>query len=302
MSGGDGEERSARHAKARGAAEERGGDVEDGLRWLAGHCRFVTTTLPRGELGVSFAALLLAGIPDACRRRVPDLTGSGPDVFARAVDFGILREAPSPRVMRAVPRLIAERSPLFEARGKRQWTLWIVHALDPGMLAKIRRRTPASQLDVCAPSPGSTRAARPRKRSDLTAEVESLRAVLVSERAALAASRAREEALARELGDKTAALDRVLLDAAALSRADADLHQLRVAHARLDAEHRALVAEVEPLRQQLATMQADKARVDAELDGARAHVQVLEEHIRSQITLEDLRVGFERTLRNLRGL
>jgi hypothetical protein len=45
--------------------------------------------------------------------------------------------------MRAVPRLIAERSPLFEARGKRHWTLWIVPALDPA--ATHERRF----ADVC---------------------------------------------------------------------------------------------------------------------------------------------------------
>jgi len=104
--------------------------LAEALPWIAGHCRFVTTNLPCGVVGVSIAAQLLAAIPDACRRRVPDITGSGPDVFARAVDYGLLAEVPSARVIRSVPKLIADASPIFQRRGKRHWTLWIVHRQD----------------------------------------------------------------------------------------------------------------------------------------------------------------------------
>ena len=240
---------------------------EDGLRWLAGHCRFVTTTLPRGELGVSFAAQLLAGLPDACRRRVPDLTGTGPEVFSLAVDFGILGEMPSPRVMRAVPRLIAERSPLFEARGKRHWTLWIVHALDPAILAKIQRRTPASQLEVCDPAPRRRGGGR-RSREAVAAEAHQIEATLASARAAAAEASAREEALAQALAEKSAALDRVLLDAAGLAGADAELRRLRGVHEALEEELRRSRGEVEPLRAALAREQAEKMRLQGALEQA----------------------------------
>ena len=118
--------------------------LAEALPWIAGHCRFVTTNLPCGVVGVSIAAQLLAAITDACRRRVPDITGSGPDVFTTAVDYGLLAEVPSARVIRSVPKLIAEASPIFHRRGKRHWTLWIVHLLDEKMLAKTKKLTPPS--------------------------------------------------------------------------------------------------------------------------------------------------------------
>lgn len=266
MAVGGGSRRDVGNAIENFEAQAQVEDLEDGLRWLAGHCRFVTTTLPRGELGVSFAAQLLAGLPGACRRRVPDLSGTGPELFSQALDYGILSEMPSPRVMRAALRLLAERSPLFEARGKRHWTLWIVHALDPAVLGKIQRRTPKSQLEVCEPAP---RTSGPRrKREDLAAEVERLTAALASERAAAAAACAREEALARGLAEKGAALDRVLLDAAELAKAGAELRSLRGVHEALVGEQRRVGAEIEPLRAALAREEAERRRLEGALGQA----------------------------------
>ena len=266
-----------------GLARDRGGSqdhFEEALRWLAGHCRFVTTTLPRGELGVSFAARLLAVLPDAARRRVPDLSGTGPEVFSLAVDYGILDEMPSPRVMRAVPRLIAERSPLFEARGKRHWTLWVVHALDPGLLGKIQRRTPVSQLEVCGPVPGRSEGRTRREgREALATEVARLRAALAREAAGAAEARAREEALGRALAEKGAALDRVLLDAAELARGAGEMGALRGVHAALEGEHRRLVAEVEPLRASLSAAEGERRRLERALEEAREVNQRLVERL-----------------------
>ena len=277
----DGLEEERRVWKGFAGEGGKGGEpVEEGLRWLAGHCRFVTTTLPRGELGVSFAAKLLAGLPEAVRRRVPDLSGTGPEVFSLAVDYGILEEMPSARVMRAVPRLIVERSPLFEARGKRHWTLWVVHALDPGLLAKIQRRTPVSQLEVCGPAPRRSEGrARREGREALATEVAQLRAALVSEAAKAAEARAREEALARALAEKGAALDRVLLDAAELAGEQGELRALRGVHAALEAEHRRLAAEVEPLRASVVSEEKERRRVEAALEEARAANQRLVERL-----------------------
>jgi hypothetical protein len=260
-------------------AQQGGEAVDDGLRWLAAHCRFVTTTLPRGELGVSFAARLLAGLPDACRRRVPDLTGTGPELFAQAVDFGILSEVPSARVMRAVPRLIAERSPLFEARGQRHWTLWVVHALDPAILKKIRRQTPASQLDVCGPAPRRT--TERRCRGALLIELERLSAALTSEQAALAEARGREAALASALADKEAALHQVLREAAALAQTQSELPRLREALAQVESARRALAAEVEPLRAQLRREESETKRLRAALEQATAVNRELAQRLES---------------------
>ena len=155
---------------APGRGENSSEPPPEALRWIAGHCRFVATNLPRGELGVNFAGQLLAVVPDACRRRVPDLTGTGPELLARCVDYGLLAEVPSARVVRATLQLVAAHSPILQARGKRQWTLWLVHLLDPAMLAKIQKRTPASQLEVCSPAPRS----RPQARGELAAENRAL--------------------------------------------------------------------------------------------------------------------------------
>jgi len=218
--------------------------LAEALPWIAGHCRFVTTNLPCGVVGVSIAAQLLAATPDACRRRVPDITGSGPDVFARAVDYGLLAEVPSARVIRSVPKLIADASPMFQRRGKRHWTLWIVQLLDAKMLAKIKKLTPPSQLRVCAPVTRS----QPRSRGQLATVVQELTAALSAERSARELEAGRLSALERKLAEKSDALAGVLSEAAdqaeLLSQAKREIADLKRTQ-REDDDVRAELARLE---------------------------------------------------------
>jgi len=257
--------------------------LAEALPWVAGHCRFVTTNLPCGVVGVSIAAQLLAAIPDACRRRVPDITGSGPDVFARAVDYGLLSEIPSARVIRSVPKLIANASPIFRRRGKRHWTLWIVHLLDAKMLAKIKKLTPPSQLRVCAPVTRS----QPRSSRQLATAVQELTAALTAERTARGLERDRLSALERELSNKSHALAGVLSEAAAqaglLSQAKrevADLRQLRSDNRDVRAEFIRLEREVAKLRDAHAAALAEKDNLSAELAKAIQINETLAQRLR----------------------
>jgi len=241
------------------------------LPWIAGHCRFVTTNLPRGVIGVSVATQLLAALPDACRRRVPDLTGSGPEIFSKAVGYGLLTQVPSARVIRSVPKLIAKASPIFRRRGKRHWTLWIVHLLDDDMLAKIKKLTPSSQLRVSAPVTGGT----PRSRGELATAVQELTAALAAERAGSAQEREQVAALERQLGEKSSALAGVLSEAAEnaelLRDAKRELARLQHRHDEtgdLRAEVAQLEREVERLRDAHASALADKGKLTAELTKA----------------------------------
>ena len=178
---------------------------------------------------------------------------------------------PSARVVRAVPRLIAAHSPVLEVRGKRCWTLWLVHLLDPGMLAKIQRRTPASQIEVCSPAPPS----RSRSRGELVAEIQGLTAALAAERSACMEFRGRCEALSRERDAKAAALDGVLLEAAGLVERNAALtSELARARGReaafeaLQARYEEARAELAPLRDLVGPLREENARQQEELDQA----------------------------------
>jgi len=253
------------------------------LPWIAGHCRFVTTNLPRGVIGVSVATQLLAAIPDACRRRVPDLTGSGPEIFSKAVEYGLLTQVPSARVIRSVPKLIARASPIFRRRGKRQWTLWIVHLLDDDMLSKIKKLTPPSQLRVCAPVTGVT----PRSRGELATAVQELTAAVEAQRAGRAQERERIAALERQLEEKSSALAGVLSAAAENSERlrDAERELAELPH-RLD-ETRDLQARVvqrdrEIERLLVAHMSAltDKGKLTTELTRAVEANEALAKRLR----------------------
>lgn len=117
---------------------------------IAGHCRNAATELPRGVLGVATAEEFLTALVFACRRRLPDITGTGPKMFSVLVEHGLLAAMPSPRVVPAALHLVAGVSPLLEARSARVWTLWLARVHDPGstVFAALRARTPASQLGV----------------------------------------------------------------------------------------------------------------------------------------------------------
>jgi hypothetical protein len=98
---------------------------------LAGHCRQAVTLLPRGVLGVATAIEFLGALPGACRLGLPDVTDSGPKLFALLVAHGVLAAMPSPRVVPAALALVAGVSPLLQARSARQWTLWLGQVREP---------------------------------------------------------------------------------------------------------------------------------------------------------------------------
>lgn len=272
--GGDGSPVSLRRTPADRVAEE--------LRWVEAHCRFVRTNLPRGELGVSFAEELLAALPDACRRRVPDLTGTAPELLKRAVEFGLLTEVPSARVVRAVPRLIAGLTPLMQLGGSRHWTLWIVHLLDPGMQAKIRRRTPASQLVVCGPD----RSDRPRSRAELAVAYRELRA-----------AHAEDRKLVAELHREKAELETTLREAdnaiESMVRAQAELWTEEKI-TRISAVAKKLAADVVKVQSDLITITNERAAAYASLDEMRVELD------RAKACLGEERAARERTEIELR--
>ena len=272
------------------------------LPWIAGHCRFVTTNLPRGVVGVSVAAQLLAALPDACRRRVPDLTGSGPEVFSKAVEYGLLTQVPSARVIRSEPKLIAKASPIFRRRGQRHWTLWIVHLLDDDMLARIKKLTPPSQLRVCAPIAGVT----PRSRGELATAHQELTTALAAERSGRAQEREQLATLKRQLEEKSSALAGVLSAAAEnaehLRDAERELARFRQRHkeaADLRAEVAQLEREVERLRDAHASALADKGKLTAELARAIEANEALAKRLRDlgqTADILDLASGIGRVL------
>lgn len=181
---------------------------------IAGHCRNAATELPRGVLGVATAEAFLAALPEACRRRLPDVTGTGPKLFAVLVEHGLLAAIPSPRVVPAALVLVAGVSPLLEARSARLWTLWLarVHETGSAVLAALRARTPASQLGVRENLPvfRSQRAAALRAERDrLLAEISEVQAVAERRRDELAALRIADDqqrTKIEELGAKIAEL------------------------------------------------------------------------------------------------
>ena len=82
---------------------------------LAGHCRQAVTLLPRGVLGVATAIEFLGALPGACRLGLPDVTDSGPRLFALLVAHGVLVAMPSPRVVPARSRQGAPGRPASSA-------------------------------------------------------------------------------------------------------------------------------------------------------------------------------------------
>jgi len=278
-----------------GSPDMSSGSADDhlaaALPWIAGHCRFVTTNLPRGVIGVSVATQLLAALPDACRRRVPDLTGSGPEVFSKAVGYGLLAQVPSARVIRSVPKLLAKASPIFRRRGKRHWTLWIVHLLDDDMLAKIKKLTPPSQLRVCAPVTEMT----PRSHGELATALQELTATLAAERAGRVQEREQVAALARQVEEKSGALAGVLSAAAEnaehlrhAERELAGLQDMRNEIRDLRAAVAPLEREVERLRNAHALALADKGELTAELTKAVETNEALAKRLRELGQTDDI--------------
>ncbi|MBA3550176.1 MAG: hypothetical protein H0T76_27170 [Nannocystis sp.] len=145
---------------------------------IRAYCRSLATDLPRGVLGCSIAAEILAAVPDAPGRRLPDVTGSAPEIFQALVSWGLLRSMPSARVMAAALAHIAAISPLVAQRSARQWHFRLSQLLDDASVVAeaIRSRVPRALLDLApdlpaadgAPRSSSIRAERDR----LAAEIE----------------------------------------------------------------------------------------------------------------------------------
>jgi hypothetical protein len=167
-------------------------------------------------------------------------------------------------VIRSVPKLIANASPIFQRRGKRHWTLWIAHLLDAGMLAKIKKLTPPSQLRVCAPVTRSQPRSQPRSREQLTKAVQELTAALSAERSARGLDRDRLSELERELTGKSHALGCVLSEAAD--------------QAELLSQARREIDDLQKMRRDDGDVRAEIARLEHEIASERdAHVAALAE-------------------------
>ena len=182
---------------------------------IRAYCRSLVTDLPRGVLGCAIAAEILLAVPEAPRRRLPDVTGSAPEIFRALVTWGLLRSMPSARVMAAALAHIAAISPLVVQRSARQWILRLSLLLDETstVAEAIRRRVPLALLEVApdATTGGGIRHSSIRAERDrLAAEVElakgqareaAQRASIATERAHAAdarASSAEERARAAE--------------------------------------------------------------------------------------------------------
>lgn len=148
---------------------------------LAAHRRHAVTELPRGRLGAGTAVELVGAFVEGCRRRLPDVTASGPQLMTFLVEHGLHPAMPSPRVIPAALGLVSAVSPLLEARSERVWTAWFARVHDEGsrVAERIRRMTPASQLAVVERPP----VARPMRSAALLAERDRLAADLVVQRA-----------------------------------------------------------------------------------------------------------------------
>lgn len=237
---------------------------EELMALLVAHCRHAATELPPGKPGVRWAADFLAALPGACRQRLPDVVATGPKVFEFFVGQGFFAAMPSPRLVPQVLGLVASVSPLLQARSARQWGVWLARVHDAGspVVAAIQKKTPSYQLAVTTPAP-----AGPPLRS----------LQLRTERDRLAVDMA---AMAEENERRGAALACVLEErdrlAAALAGA-ADRERFFSS-----------VAEADGAR--IASLQAARARQEAELTAVRAERERLVKKIReAERTSADIR-------------
>jgi len=184
--------------------------VRVALPWIEAHCRFLTSKLPRRGIGVQLAEHLLACVPEAVARCVPDLRGSTPEFLDQAAAYGLLAKAPSRRAGREMLKLLVDLTPMIELRGNHFWVLWIVRLTDPDMLAGLKKVTPRSQ---CLARPLGSAELRPSSlqlakalaaaegeladeraaKAELQAEVVDLKTALVSWPSRRGAGQRREE-------------------------------------------------------------------------------------------------------------
>ena len=181
-----------------------GGEGLDAL--LTGHCRQAVTMLPRGVLGVATAIEFLGALPAAFRLGLPDVTESGPKLFALLVAHGLLATMPSPRVVPAALGLVAGVSPLLQARSARYWTLWVgqMREADSDVVLVLRERTPTTQISLAPPVAATVRplraAALRTDRDRLVAELAIVAAERTRAREDADRERARADEFARKIG------------------------------------------------------------------------------------------------------
>lgn len=240
---------------------------------IRAYCRSLVTDLPRGVLGCAISAEILIAIPEAPGRRLPDVTGSAPEIFQALVSWGLLRSMPSARVMAAALAHIAAISPLVAQRSARQWILRLSQLLDDTSVVAeaMCRRVPLALLDL-APYPpasdGTRRGSSIRAERDrLAAEVD-----LAKEQARDAVQRA------------SVAMERVrAADAlATTAQARADAAELRAAAAEQQVaalQRRAAVADEQVMAATRRSEAAEKRAVSAE-----GRSRMAEDRARSALT------------------
>lgn len=263
-----GEERGQVEAAAgRGRTAPRRKPVDPALEaidldtLLAAHRRHAVTELPRGQLGAGIAVELVGAFVEGCRRRLPDVTGSAPQVMEFLVKHGLMPAMPSPRVIPAALGLVSAVSPLLEARSERTWTAWFARVHDPGarVAEKIRRMTPASQLAVVEAPP----VARPLRSAALLAE----RDRLASERAQIAAER---DQLAAERESLVAERDRL---AAEREHLVAERDRLAAERDRLVADRQASVGKLMQRLEVLEMSLGQTAQIQEQFDIVALHLE-----------------------------
>lgn len=135
---------------------------------IEAHCRHAAGQVPRGVEGCATALAVLAALPAACARNLPDVTAATPRIWEAMVRFGLISAVPSRRIRVAALRLLARVTPLIEERSRRQWSCWFAQALDQESVPsqRLRANTPEAQLAVQVPaetpSPVGTRDRAPR--------------------------------------------------------------------------------------------------------------------------------------------
>lgn len=260
MSGVSDDEKNSGKKSATGK-KPRGGNIgpgkiaenvsaEDLDALLAGHCRHAATEIPPGKPGARWAGVLLAALPEACRRRLPDVVTTGPRLFAFLVEQGLLAGMPSPRLIPAALALVAEVSPLLQARSRRQWVLLLGRVRDAGspVAAAIRERTPRSQLDAAVPPP----AARPLRAAVLRAERDQLAAELAAEKSQTEQLRAENKAQREQLAQMGTRLARQDCLEEKLSQLEEDMPRMLREAAEMAASVKTLRAERDQGRQERA--------------------------------------------------
>lgn len=262
---------------------------------LAGHCRHATTEIPPGKPGARWAAAFLAALPEACRRRLPDVSATGPRLFAFLVEQGLLAGMPSPRLIPAALALVAEVSPLLQARSRRQWVLLLGRVRDAGspIAAALRERTPRSQLDAAVPPP----AARPLRTAVLRAERDQLAAELAAERSQTEHLQAENKAQREHLAKLAAQLARRERMEEKITRLEEEVPQLRRDAAEMAASVKTLRAERDKARQERADI---RRMLGVPEDDPRDVVELVSAEAQARLKLVGKNLALEAELDKMR--